>query len=743
VHLAKGCDSVFDFVREAQAVASSIALSQPATADTCTSRDFKFIQHKGYLVEVARLTSGVQEMLKVLKGKMFGLTGGKPVQYHIPENHVDDLSSLARGVSWMDKCYTEPREQGLMYTMLQGGHWNLCVEGVGSRRLDWNMVACHQFMDQAAEIVDLIITLVHIGAGPPVRGEEIVRDRITNGNQIRTIYLCFGQMLAIRRRSKDTNSRGVDAFNVCYFPQCLTDVICYYLLVIRPLERLVVWELYRDRERCLDYDLHLYVKHGKRMTSDQFSDTLRKLTTNFFGVKLSISPLRHIMIAFMRAFMEPKMVEKGNNIGDLMSSHTTFTAVHSYAREINNLEGVTSGIMLDVQDFCEDFHDVIGLGERTGPLMPVRFKRRLAHKLIGLASMDPSDLGALSTVGEILNRLGETAYRAALQELRSHVAKEIWEAVAAGLERVIADAGLWERLLPSNSHPQPGPPTEPPQAPPALRTLPAPTNMPPVQRSTKRQLSGKAEPAPKRPVLTSGTPRTRSDSGTVYPQREESPELEYASDDPATPTDTPAVLRETHRALASPNDPATPTDTPAILREAHPALASPDEFGFCRRSMKDAPNAAPDPPDRPIVQQLSTMTLNPPPRAPAPSKEARPSQACDLLSALRQYRRDPLAEFIGKQKELLGSVMGGSHTVAVLPTGSGKSVAYELQPTCSRQITVVAIPYKVIVGQVLENVKAHGVRAELWYLSTPRVIEDDVRLIVVPYETLLTEAFCM
>lgn len=62
-------------------------------------------------------------------------------------------------------------------------------------------------MQKALEIVDLIITTVHLGSGPPLCGEDIVQEQMSSGHQLRRIYLTFGQIVAIRCHSKDTNTR--------------------------------------------------------------------------------------------------------------------------------------------------------------------------------------------------------------------------------------------------------------------------------------------------------------------------------------------------------------------------------------------------------------------------------------------------------------------------------------------------------------------------------------------------------
>jgi hypothetical protein len=41
-----------------------------------------------------------------------------------------------------------------------------------------------EFMVKSAEIIDPMITLVHLGCGPPLRGEELIQDQISNGIQL-------------------------------------------------------------------------------------------------------------------------------------------------------------------------------------------------------------------------------------------------------------------------------------------------------------------------------------------------------------------------------------------------------------------------------------------------------------------------------------------------------------------------------------------------------------------------------
>ena len=514
-----------------------MAHNQPHSATICWSKDHEVLQYKRYQIKISRLTGGVMKMLEDLLKRMHALSGGAPIKINIPEDHVDDLSSTGRGLSWLQGCHTEPRDHALMHAMVREGLWNLSV--VNERgELSWNRVSCERFMAAAAEIVDRIMTLVHLGSGPPLRGEELIRDQISNGLQPRTIYLVFGQIMAIRRRSKDTNVRGIDSFNICYFPRSLTNAICYYLLVIRPLERVIAWQLYKDRKRCMEYDLYLYVKHGQRVTSAEFSETLSNLTGEYTGVKLSIQPMRHIMVAFQRAFVEPKVVDKGNNIGDLLSSHNSRTADRFYAREYDDLEGATSGYLLDVQDWCELFHDAIGLGERTGPLVPLRTKRKVAQQLVALTTMDSADALTTNVIADVFKRLGETAYRAGLQELKSHVVQEVWDAVGNGFEKIVSNRGLFP-IPATTSSMFPSPITPRPNCPLDTRAPPDPP-VPFRANARKRQLSQSEDPVTKRRQASIGRyTQSQHPALQVETSLPEDTQLEYASD---LPEEVPRAL---------------------------------------------------------------------------------------------------------------------------------------------------------------------------------------------------------
>ena len=757
----EGRVSVFDGIRQIQRLASNLAYNQINTPTTVWSPSMDTVQYRRVQVKIKRLVAGVQSMLEDLNHKMYALSGGKPVKHAVSADHVDDLSSTERGKSWLESAYTEPREHALMHSMVFQNKWNLSwVDEDGT--LKWNATACRDFMGKAAEIVDLIITLVHVGSGPPLRGEEITRDQIRNGIQLRTIYLSFGQIVGIRRHSKDTNARGMDPFNVCYFPKCLTDAICYYLVVIRPLEKLVACQMY-DGRAVEEYDMFLYVKHGRRMNSTQFSTTLEKLTSTYFGVGLSLQPLRHILIAFQRAFVEELRVQRGDNIGDLISSHNSQTASTHYAVEHGQPEGYTTSYLLNVQEWCDSYHDAIGLGDRTIPLVPIRFSRRRARRLGTVLSTAGS--GEPSTTAEamlpLIKELTATAYKSAMEDLKPFLREELQAINAEALQYIVA-AGIPSDQPPGITSGTPEPPATRQSKSLPLRAMPQPS-LPSAlseydaSRRLKRLLSSGEQPQAKRksPDISTSLPIT-----TPIPPVPLLP-LTYADEDidlSTTPSDVDVQIIPTPAQTTNPRDPdppaAEPTTEPGT--PSNPSIVLPtsetteeESTTFTKFSLMSIRTRQPDAlispraGDRVGSQAEARVISQAVDHVGAGiegyvSSPVNPSQEVDPLTALRALRRDFVADFKStEQQRLVQSVLARDYTIAVLPTGGGKSLAYELPPLCKGQLTIAVFPFKVLASQAAQTCRDRGVNFEHWTSTHPRSVEGK-RLVLMAIETLLS-----
>jgi hypothetical protein len=739
----EGRASVFDDIRQLQHYASSLAFNQITAPTTVWNQQQDTVWFQGIQVKVSSLVSGMRHMLKDLNHKMHDLSGGRAIRYTIPDDYVDDLSTTARGRSWLQTSYTEPKEHALMHAMCKEGCWNLNrVNSQGD--LTWSKPACEEFMHKVGDIVDLIITLAHIGAGPPVRGEELIRDQITNGIQPRTIYLCFGRLMAIRRHSKDTNARGIDPFNVCYFPQGLTDAICYYLLVVRPLERVVAQYAYADGEMVERYDRFLYVKHGKRFTSDQLSDTLRKVTKKHMGVGLSLRPLRHIMIAFKRAYVEEFRVQRGDDIGDLLSSHTSRTADTRYAREEGMLEGATETRLLDIYDWCELYHNAVGLGERIGPLFPLRLKRKLANQLTSMPLSDHSGGRTMDdAIATLLAEYGARIYRSVIDDLKPYLSIEVRQAIGDAMECLVEEREVISASRPSGDTPLEQSPSAEARDPP--QPFPFPPESAGNRRATRAILSDTYEPATKRrETVTTNTDGTNANRVPIIPSTALSPQINCIAG--ADTYDDFADI-DLDKELADFGDvglmPIRPLGGTSPLQDPNPPVCRslPLLSGYTgpgiqqEATMVDTPS-----PINPRPREVEGHTGLPGPsraRGRLPRTSTMAPLRSEITGALRTLRGDPNADFKSdEQRMLVESVMERKYTVGVLPTGGGKSLAYEIPPICTGQVTIVACPFKVIVSQALRKCKERGLAVERWGSQDVKDVKN-TRLVVMTVEALV------
>lgn len=296
--------------------------------------------------------------------------------------------------------------------------------------------------------------------------------------------------------------------------------------------------------------------------------------------------------------------------------------------------------------------------------------------------------------------------------------QEISEAVGGGLERVLSDLVLLP-VLPQSSR------RNPPQT-----TTQEVRSLQPSTRPTGTTAGANPHRRSKRPLSSDDTqPHAKKRHQGIPGQLEEdSDQLEPTSEHPQDPT------------LTAPNVTHKPVST-LLSRVARNVIQE-------QKTIQQPSTIGPEPNLEPVQPQPEHFDPNASPVNPIAAKHGRRHDTDSLLSlsltALRTYLGNQSATFMSEsQHRLIVSVASKNYTVGVLPTGSGKSMAFELPPIFMGQTTIVAIPYRLIVSQVLEKAKERGLRAVHWNVktSTSWTLPEDPVLIVVAFETLLNESF--
>src|SRR5579884_213608 len=80
----------------------------------------------------------------------------------------------------------------------------------------------------------------------------------------------------------------------------------------------------------------------------------------------------------------------------------------------------------------------------------------------------------------------------------------------------------------------------------------------------------------------------------------------------------------------------------------------------------------------------------------------------------REVLRDSfgLADFRPGQEEVIGHLLAGRSAAAVFPTGSGKSLCYQLPALLLPGLTVVVSPLIALMKEQIDRLQARGIHAE-------------------------------
>ncbi|KUG09843.1 RecQ family ATP-dependent DNA helicase [Solirubrum puertoriconensis] len=125
-----------------------------------------------------------------------------------------------------------------------------------------------------------------------------------------------------------------------------------------------------------------------------------------------------------------------------------------------------------------------------------------------------------------------------------------------------------------------------------------------------------------------------------------------------------------------------------------------------------------------------------------------PAPTDDILSVLRQHWGHKA--FRPGQEEIIRSVLAGQDTLALLPTGGGKSICFQVPTLAKDGLCLVISPLIALMKDQVENLRKRGIKAEAVYAgmshrdidqTLDNCVYGPVKFLYVSPERLLTDMF--
>src|ERR1700742_184162 len=434
-NLKPGVISPFNIIWDYQRFASALALSTPAPPTTTIDNAAEFVTYEDQRMSIEEWIQGLRKAFNHAKSLLDALCSGFNTSISNLSEVTDNMSNTSHGYSWLDQVKLPNNMPLLQHLMSDPSLSPATLDSSG--QLQWMPSRIIQFINTAAELVDLLAVLNMTVPGQPCRAAELVDHHIQNGLRSRNVFYVHGSLWIITRRVKSENLTQRETFVPVKLPPELSDLNIAYLLFIRPLEVFFSQVIYDDAAASL-YHQYLYVKKGKRLLEDEFYPIFQIFTFNYFKCKIGVRGYRQMIVTVARAYLGSEYEIDEEEEEDALAAqrcHGVEVDRQLYGVQAQYLNALTQDVMHRFAKVSEWWWHLVRFAPGEPPLLPIS-KRQLISSSNHLSSNSgalnqlPTGPFDAATLTNTIQTIVDAAIKSAVTGMQDNLAQIISQAVA-------------------------------------------------------------------------------------------------------------------------------------------------------------------------------------------------------------------------------------------------------------------------------------------------------------------------
>jgi hypothetical protein len=371
-----GSRSPFNWVLRLRAYGKKIRNSSTSLGYIYWPKDHEKLTYKQLELNMADLKRFVKAQVGLAQSELeqlFLIHGEEKREDVIPafelRNLKDDPTEITKGWSFCK----DPRNKDILP---EGKRWMLDrvletdalqAEFVGLRKKDskvlWKVAAANKYISKINSFLERLLLLIHITAGQPTRGTEILSLRhcnTVNGHH-RSIFIEDGLVSTVTAYHRGYNIIGSTKIIHRYVPKEVSELVVYYLWFILPFWTKLDLLVWGNKAPSSPF---LCSKGDGSWESTRLTNVLKEEARIHLQTHLNITYYRHVAIAISRIYLKCGGFKRDYGIEEKKSndqaSHTTWIAGTLYARGLEEAPGAVEARRAEYRTVSREWHSFLG-----------------------------------------------------------------------------------------------------------------------------------------------------------------------------------------------------------------------------------------------------------------------------------------------------------------------------------------------------------------------------------------------